>query len=246
MDLSVDDVSRFPELKRTIENNPYLRSFYRDRYETFSECLSRCPREGTALELGSGAGFVKEVIPEIVTSDTLQYPGLDMRVDALNMPFESDSLRFVGMINVFHHVPDVNAMFHEWTRCVKKGGRVLIADQNRGWISRPILKYLHHEPYDDRTTRWGFETTGPLSGANGALAWMVFVRDRVRFESEFPQFKIVSVRTHTPFQYWVSGGLKRGPIVPKKWVPAVHAIDRWVARGIPQMGSFVDIELLRC
>jgi hypothetical protein len=37
---------------------------------------------------------------------------------------------------------------------------------------------------------WSFPAVGPLSGANGALPWILFERDRARFEREFPQWVI--------------------------------------------------------
>ena len=41
-------------------------------------------------------------------------------------------------------------------------------------------------PFCPEAAAWEIPATGPLSGANGALPWMVFVRDRKRLLSPFP------------------------------------------------------------
>ena len=71
--------------------------------------MDRTPEFGLILELGSGGGFAKDVITEIVTSDTLPYKGIDRVIDAANMPFTDESVRAICMNNVFHHIPDVEA-----------------------------------------------------------------------------------------------------------------------------------------
>ena len=72
----LDDPARIEDLRRLIQNKAGLRHYYLEAYGRYSQCLQRCPGEGIALELGSGGGFVKEVIPEIMTSDTLPYSGV--------------------------------------------------------------------------------------------------------------------------------------------------------------------------
>src|SRR5262249_2507687 len=153
-------------------------------YRKYRECMNRCPTQGCALELGSGGGFVKEVIPDIITSDLIPYEGIDRLVDATQLPFPDQSLRIICMLNVFHHIPDVARFFEEGQRCLVPGGKIFIFDQHMGWISGPILRHFHHEPCEPNASDWSFQSTGPLSGANGALAWIVFKRDLDRFQAQ--------------------------------------------------------------
>jgi len=242
--LSLDDPGRVAELRWLIGRKSSLRRFYRRAYRGYAASLARCPGEGGALELGSGAGFAKEVVAGLVTSEIQPCPGVDRVVDARSLPFPDQSLRFICMTDVLHHIPDVEAFFHEAERCLAPGGRVFIVDQHPGWISTPILRWVHHEPFDPCATTWRFESGGPLSGANGALPWLVFVRDRERFEALFPRLKVVRYEPHTPLGYWLSGGLKRWNLLPCGG-GAVEALDRCLTRLAPALGSFVDIELLR-
>jgi SAM-dependent methyltransferase len=241
----LDHPDRKTEIERRIRSKPFLKQIYRDVYRRYEQCLKRCPTEGKAIELGSGAGFLREVLPEVETTDVLPYPGLDHVVDACALPYEDASLRAILMFDVFHHIPDVGRFLQEAVRCLLPGGRILIVDQNLGWISEPILKYVHHEPFHPEASTWSFETTGPLSGANGALAWIVFERDAERFRAEFPLLQCDRHEAHTPLAYWLSGGLKAWSLVPGWSYSLVKRVDQFLVRLSPRFASFVDIELLR-
>ena len=178
---ALDSPQRIAEIRAVIEAKPALRRFYADVYARYAASLAQCPNQGLALELGSGGGFAQQVVPQLVTTDVLPYVGVDRVVDATRMPFEDASVRFIGLLNVFHHIPDVVAFLCETVRCLAPGGRLLLIDQPPGWIGKPVLRYLHHEPFCPSAKDWRFESTGPLSGANGALAWIVFMRDRGKF-----------------------------------------------------------------
>lgn len=243
--MDLDNPERATELRALIDQKPFLKRYYREIYSKYQACLARCPSGGVALELGSGAGFVKEVIPEMITSDTLPYEGVDQVVDATRMPFASQSVRMIAMLNVFHHIPDVVAFLKEAERCLLPGGRILIIDQYPGWIGAPIYRHAHHEPYRPEAQEWKFESTGPLSGANGALAWIVFERDREKFEKLFPKLRIARFEPHSPLRYWVSGGLRKWSLVPGWGFGIATALDRTLIRLSRRFGSFVDIELVR-
>jgi len=240
----LDSPDRIAEIRQIIERKKPLRRFYQETYERYHDCLGRCPEEGIVLELGSGGGFIKEVIPVAVTSDVLPYEGVDMVVDAMKMPFADSSVRAIFMSNVFHHIPDVNAFFKEAIRCLKPGGRILIMDQYCGWVSTFIYRYVHHEGFDPNLSTWKFESTGPLGGANGALACMVFQRDLKMFQSQYA-LNMVSFRPHSPFRYWWVGGLKSWSLLPDWLDPFARWLDRALIRVSRQFASFVDIELVK-
>ena len=242
---ALDSHSRVSEIRAQIERKPSLKRLYQEIYEKYIECLNRCPNRGLALELGSGAGFPKQMVPELITSDILPYEGVDQVVDATQLPFEDQSIRFIGMVNVFHHISDTERFLQEAQRCLLPGGRLFIVDQHPGYISTPILRFIHHEPFDLRAASWGFESTGPLSGANGALAWIVFVRDRHKFQQLFPNLRLVRYSPHTPLRYWLSGGLKAWNLLPSPAFPWATRMDRILTRISSGLGSFVDIEVVR-
>jgi SAM-dependent methyltransferase len=243
--LDLNDPSRITEIRNVLSRKATLRRLYQEIYEKYAACLARCPGHGLAIELGSGGGFAKSVVPELVATDVLPYTGIDLVVDATNMPFGDGSVRFFGMLNVFHHIPDVGAFLSESARCLIPGGRAFIADQNCGWLSSPILRFLHTEPYSPESKSWQFASTGPLSGANGALAWIVFVRDRSRFAREFPKLTLLQYKPTTPLRYWLTGGLKNWSLLPDRAWKCATELDKLLLRISPHFGSFVEIELLR-
>jgi len=242
---NLNDLSRISQIRAALSAKSGLRRLYEEVYQHYAACLTRCPRDGLAVELGSGGGFAKNVIPELITSDVLPYTGVDIVADATKMPFLDRSVRFFGMLNVFHHIPDAAAFLSEAVRCLAPNGRAFIADQNRGWISSPILRYFHSEPYAPASKTWQFASTGPLNGANGALPWMVFARDRSRFEREFPNLKLLQYKPTTPLRYWLSGGLKRWSLLPESAWKYATTFDKLLLKVSPHFGSFVEIELLK-
>ena len=242
---SLDDLLQVERIRGRIRGKASLERWYRECYAKYADCVARCAGEGAVLELGSGAGFLKEFMPDAITSDVVPYPGVDRVIDATLLPFDDGALRAILMLNVFHHIADVGAFLSEAERCLSVGGRLFMVDQNVGWISLPILKYAHREPFDARALDWHFESTDPLGSANGALAWVVFQRDRALFEQRHPKLRLEAYRTHTPLRYFLSGGLKPWSLLPGWAFPLATTLDRTLTRLSRSLGSFVDIELVR-
>ena len=241
----LDSVEREPEIASILGQKAALRGLYLESYEKYRQILTRCPAEGVALELGSGAGFLREVLPEIVTSDVLPYAGVDRVVDARALPFADGELRALFMVNVLHHIADCAAFFAELQRCLKPGGRALIVDMHPGLFCLFVVKFAFHEPYNPDAKDWAFDSSGPLTGANTALAHMIFQRDRKIFEERFPQLEIVRYQPHTPLRYWLSGGLKSWSLLPGWAFPAATLFDHALAYACPWLGSFVDVEIVK-
>jgi SAM-dependent methyltransferase len=242
----LDDPVRILAIRTTVKRKKSLFMFYAETYTRFQRCIARVAGgDGLILELGSGGGFAQEMIPGLISSDVISYPGVDQVVDASKLPFGDETLKAILLFNVFHHIPDVEAFLSEAKRCLKPGGRILIVDQYRGWISQLVLKYFHHEEYDTGTRSWKFKSRGPLSGANGALAWIVFFRDRKIFEQKFPELEIALIHPHSPLRYWLTGGLKSWSLLPPALYEFVGWVDRVLVRVAPSLASFVDVELVR-
>lgn len=242
---ALDDPGRIVTISERIRNKQALNHFYRSIYKRYETILTKCPDEGLVVELGSGGGFAREFIPDLILSDVNEYPGTDCVVNGEKLPFADQSVKMFCMLNVFHHIPDVESFLNEANRCLVQNGRILIVDQHRGWISRFVLQYLHHEGYDENTTTWKFKSSGPLSSANGALTWIVFDRDREMVKKLFPDLHIVKYEPHTPLLYWLSGGLKHWTLVPRILVPFIEIVDSLLIAASDNFGSFVDVELVK-
>ena len=241
----LDSAARAQEVRQLISGKPSLKKLYDKFHLQFVDCLERCPSSGLVIEIGSGAGLSKETVPDIVTTDILPYETVDLCVDAMELPFKNCSLRAIFLLNTLHHIPDIQRFFYEAQRCLVSNGRIFIIDQYPGWLSYWIYKYAHHEPFVPDAEKWSFETTGPLSGANGALCWMVFYRDRYLFEQMFEELRIDAITPHTPLCYWLTGGLKAWNLLPDTLFNFAGKVDDILSKRLPRLCSFVNIELVR-
>jgi SAM-dependent methyltransferase len=195
-----------------IRKKPFLKRIYIDFYKQFADVV-HAPEGKVLVELGSGGGFIKEVVGNVITSEVIEIPNVDKVFSALDMPFEERSVDAFFMFDVMHHITEPRKFFAEALRCLKEGGKiVMIEPANTPW-SRFVYKKFHHEPFDERAN-WELERTGRLSQANGAMPWIIFTRDRNIFEKEFPSLKIVEIRNHTPIRYLLSGGLTLRQLMP--------------------------------
>ncbi|MBN2386426.1 MAG: class I SAM-dependent methyltransferase [Anaerolineales bacterium] len=208
-----DDDPQLTTLRRElIRKNTFLRKIYRRWYGMLSGALPGSP--GAVLELGSGGGFFQDHCPEVISSEIFILPYVDVILDGQSLPFSPASLGGIVMVEVLHHLPDVRAFFFEAARCVRPGGVVTMIEP---WItpwSRFVYTHMHKEPFVLDAERWEFPPSGPLSGANGALPWILFQRDRERFEREYPCWEIVALRPLMPFAYLVSGGVSLRQLMP--------------------------------
>jgi SAM-dependent methyltransferase len=209
---SLDHPSATLARREVLRKKPFLQKVYRDWY---GRMLTALPVSGgKVLELGSGAAFLGEVVPGLVTSEIVAWEGVSMVADARALPFSPDSLRAILMTNVLHHLSDVRAFFREASRCVRPGGVVAMVEP---WVttwSRFVYGRFHDEPFAPEAGAWEFPSTGPLSGANGALPWIVFERDRRTFESEFSEWAIERAEPFMPLRYLLSGGLSLRSLMP--------------------------------
>ena len=210
--LQMDDPATTELRRQVISSKPFLKTVYDEWYSTLAGGLP--PIEGAVLELGSGAGYCDRFIPDLITSETFYCPAVRLVADAQQLPIRDASLRAIVFTDVMHHVPDVHRFLWEASRCLKRGGRILMIEPWVSAWSRFVYDRLHYEPFRPEAEAWSFSSTGPLSGANVAVPWIVFVRDRERFESEFPHLVIDQIRPFLPFRYLLSGGVAMRSLMP--------------------------------
>jgi len=242
-DLSVDDPRTTLRRRGIIQSNRFLWRIYDEWYRLISACTPDGP--GNVVELGSGAGFLGQYIPGLIASEVFQCSDIQIVLDARRLPFSSGSLKAIAMVDVLHHIPDSRAFLAEAQRCLRPGGSIAMIEPWVSTWSRRIYTRLHHEPFDPQAKDWTFPETGPLSGANGALPWIIFQRDRCEFESEFPGLEIRAVRPFMPFRYLVSGGVSMRQLMPESTFFIWRKIESWLSARPHRWSMFALIHLGR-
>jgi SAM-dependent methyltransferase len=242
-DLSIDDPRTTRRRRDIIQSNRFLRRIYDEWYRSISACIPAGP--GSVLELGSGAGFLAQYVPGLVASEVFACPGIQLVLDARRLPFSSGSLRAIAMVDVLHHIPDSRAFLSEARRCLRSGGSIVMIEPWVSTWSRPIYTRLHHEPFDPSAKDWTFPDSGPLSGANGALPWIIFQRDREMLEAQFPDLRIQTVRPIMPFRYLVSGGVSMRQLMPAATFPLWRGLESLLRIWPQHWSMFALVHLTR-
>ena len=96
----------------------------------------------------------------------------------------------------------------------------------------------------DNVTVFG-ESAGAMSAANDALPWIIFFRDRARFELEFPELEIIRTEPHTVLLYLLSGGVSMRSLVPGFAFKPLKTAERLLGPALPFLATMMTVEILK-
>lgn len=229
--------SFFEIQRRIIQERPLLRGIYEQWYRALladEASVPGRPDQGVLLELGSGGSWLQQLCPRVITSDRVAGVA-DLVIDGRELPFPAASVRALFLTHVFHHIPDVERFLREAERVLVPGGVIAMIEVPHTALARFFFRRFHPEPYDDRAPGWAFEQADAMLDSNQALSWIVFFRDRERFERLFPDLTFEEP-TYLPWLgYLVSGGVTRRNLAPGFLVPVYRALDRLLSPLDPWM-----------
>jgi SAM-dependent methyltransferase len=241
--LLLDDPQTTYLRRQIIRKKKFLRLIYEEWYASILAALPDGPEP--VLELGSGAGFFKEFLPDLITSEIFWLPGMKMVLDGQELPLASGVLRGLVMINVLHHLSRPRCFFAEAARCLKPNGVLVMFEP---WVtawSRLIYGKLHHEPFWPGAATWEFPSQGPLSGANAALPWIIFARDRAIFAQEFPQLQVRKLDLSLPLRYLLSGGMSGLRLSPAWSFHFWRRLEGLLQPYMSRLAMFARIEVVK-
>jgi len=241
--LDIDDPGTTHLRRRIIQEKAFLRRTYVEWYGAIADTLPSGP--GGVLEMGAGGGFMQEHVPGLITSELFPGSGVRVVLSGLRLPFADGALRAIVMTNVLHHLPEPRTFFAEATRCVRPGGVVSMIEP---WVTpwaRVVYTRLHHEPFHPDAPAWEIPSAGPLSGANSALPWILFHRDRPQFEREFPGWRIERIAPLMPFTYLLSGGVSLRALAPGWSYGTWRRVERALSPWNRHLAMFAHIVLRR-
>ncbi|MDP8261831.1 MAG: methyltransferase domain-containing protein [Candidatus Ancaeobacter aquaticus] len=226
---------------QVIKKKHFLNLLYRDFYRNLVETVKDSSGK-SVIELGSGGGFVKEVFPQIITSDIIHVPGLDLQFSVERIPFKKDSVDVYIMIDVLHHIDNVEMCLDELCRSLKIGGKIVMIEPANTIWSRFIYSKFHQENFDIKAN-WHSASSNPLFSANGALPWIIFVRDRKIYEEKYSALRIQKIKTHTPIRYLISGGVTMRQLLPSCTYNCIRYFEKLMAPLNKYIGMFLTIEI---
>ena len=218
--LPVDQHNR--EILRNREiwlRKPLLRDNYRHFYRQVAAQIDpRLP--GPIVELGSGMGNIKEVIPNCVTTDLFPNPWLDRQENAYRLSFADASVSHLILFDVWHHLRYPGTALREFYRVLAPGGRLILFEPAASWTGRLVYHFCHHEPVGLRSLiTWdapaGFSADDvdyyAAQGSATRLFWWGEARARLG------GWRLRELQPLVSFAYLASGGFS-GPQLGGRWV----------------------------
>lgn len=222
-----------------LAQKPLIREVFKEFYDT-SISLDRMYFDdvaGDRIEIGAGTSLFKKYYSDVISTDVQPAPHLDAVIDAQDMNLRDESVRAIFCINCFHHFPDPRKFFDELLRVLKAGGGCVVIDPYFGLLSRILYKRLFSsEAYDCNAPDWQYCVGHDKKSArpNQALSYLVFFRDRARFNTLFPRLEIVHLRILPNYiRYLLSGGLNFRQVVPSSLAPFLRKSELTLSRLAP-------------
>src|SRR4051812_18654936 len=120
--MDLDDPKTTELRCQIVRDKKFLGKIYDEWYGLIRSRIPEGP--GGILELGSGAGYFQEFVPDVIQSEVFVCRNAHLVADARTLPFADGCLKALVMTDVFHHIPDVRAFLKEAVRCLKPGGRL--------------------------------------------------------------------------------------------------------------------------
>lgn len=242
-DGSVDSPEAITVHRRIIETKSIMRSVYRFWYEQFLPSVKATRAvSGRMIEVGCGASHLEKYIPDIIKTDCVAHANIHQVVDACRLPYESDSLRCIFVLNALHHFERPALFLSEAERCLKKGGRLVITEPSNSPIQKFMIKKFHpYEYFDESVTDWVNTPHGRLSMANNALPWIIFERDRPRLRELFPRLRMLDCYRHTYMIYFASGGMSYKAFLPGLLLPFIWLAEKAGQYFFPRWGTEMTV-----
>jgi SAM-dependent methyltransferase len=207
---------------------PLLQEVYRGFYLEIARELRR-DLAGETVEIGSGIGNLKNVVPEALSTDLFPNPWLDRVENAYALSFANGSVANLILFDVWHHLQYPGTALAEFHRVLAPGGRLVIFDPAMGMLGRIVYGRFHHEPLGlrDEIHWWAPPDFSPAEMTYYAAqgnAQRVFFSDEWR--AQLGNWRTVRRTLWAAIPYVASGGFRGPQLYPRSLLPVVRALDR--------------------
>jgi len=209
------------------EKKKAVRLLYRDFHR---QLLESCP-EGRVLDIGGGTAHIKEFRPDVVSTDILKFPGIDVVADAHQLPFPNEFFAGVVMLDVLHHLERPVEFLREASRVLRPGGRLAMIEPAMTTVARRFYDLFHEEPVDmsaDPFVPVAINPNRDPFDANQAIPTLLFATApaRKRIEQTIPSLRVRSVDWQSLFAYPMSGGFQKWSLMPGSLVSKMLDLEQ--------------------
>ena len=228
--VDVDSLSRLKSHKTILDRKFMLREVFQEIHRSFIELDRQHFRDtgGIRVELGAGVAPIRDTDPNVLATDVVSSPELDRVLDAQAMDLPASSVHAFYGQNCFHHFPEPARFFEEVIRVVRPGGGFILVEPYHGPFASFLFKRMFStEGFDKQMPGWNVPMEGPMNGANQALSYIVFNRDKKLFADKYPQLEIVHQAPLSNYlRYLMSGGLNFRQLAPNSFIPVLKGVER--------------------
>lgn len=220
------------------------------RYEWMNEFIRN---DDIVVEIGAGAGLSKHFIhhKDIIITEVVPYPWIDLCIDALGMPFSADTIDVLICVNVIHHLARPIKFLSDAHRCLKNGGYLLLLEPNPSLLLLIALRIMQHEGwsfdcavFDPRCC--ANDPADPWSG-NNAISRLLF-GDKRLFEKNLPGYEIARDAFSECMLFPLSGGVTakaKTVELPNFLLSIVDRVDSLLCRVAPTIFAMARSIALR-
>jgi hypothetical protein len=207
---------------------PILGALYGDFYRRIADHLSHLS-ESKIVELGSGLGNIHEVIPSCIRTDLFPNPWIDQVENAYQLSFADESISDLILTDVFHHLKYPGTALTEFSRVLRKSGRVIMLEPCLSALGLMVYGVLHEEPIAvtkniewNAPQNWSPENIDYYAAQGNASR--VFVGKR--FRDKLEDWQTVRTQRLSAIAYAASGGFSKPQLYPTAALPLIRKLEK--------------------
>jgi SAM-dependent methyltransferase len=206
---------------------PLLQKLYADFYRLIAQHLSNLP-DAKIVELGSGLGNIREIIPDCLRTDLFPNPWIDQIENAYKLSFEDETVSDLILTDVFHHLRYPGTALKEFGRVLRKGGRVLMLEPYMSALGLLVYGIPHDEPIAvikkiewDAPEGWSPENIDYYAAQGNASR--IFARHK--FRSRLGDWQKIETIRLSATAYVASGGFSKPQLYPTSMLPVIKKLE---------------------
>lgn len=213
-----------------IKSKKLLQKIYMNYFELAKANINDV-NSSKILEIGSGPGLIKSVIPNCITSDLFFNENLDRIENVYQTNFKSGELSDIIMIDVFHHIKHPLIALNELNRVLNKNGKLIMIEPSMGFLPRIIYKLFHKEPnafnykISEETDRSKINMEEYFAAQS--YPYRIFYKNEINFKK---YFKLHYLNLFSDFAYLGSGGFGYNQFYPNTFYKYIKLIDNYLSK----------------